>query len=113
MREVQKIFPGLLPYLMTQARLNFLPHRQSTVELCFARFGQTQPSFSTVFAPTFCNPALPAHNLEGSSEGRTVHREHFAQLALGHFPGRGERLQDGELSGPQPQRAERIFIELG
>jgi len=36
----------------------------------------------------------------------TVDHEHFAELALRHFSGERERLQDGELGGPQTHRSQ-------
>jgi hypothetical protein len=110
MVDFQKVFPSLLPELTTQARLNFLPGWQSTLELCFACFGQTQPPLSPVFARPFCDPALPAHDVKGPGESRTVHGEDFAEPTLGDFSGKREGLQDGELGDPQIQWAQRIFV---
>jgi hypothetical protein len=109
---VQEVFPGLLPQLTAQARLHFLPGRQSALELGFTAFGQAQPPFSPVLAAAFCDPTLPVHDLESSGESRTVHGEYFAQLALRNFSCERERLQDGELGSPQSQRAQHIFIKL-
>lgn len=110
---VQKVFPRLLPQLTAQACLHFLPGRQSALELGFTAFGQAQPPFSPVLAAAFCDPTLPVHDLESAGESRSVHSEYFAQLALSNFSSQRERLQDGELGGPQSQRAQRIFIKLG
>jgi hypothetical protein len=41
LRELQKIFPSLRAELTAQARLNFLPDRQSKAELCLSGAGQT------------------------------------------------------------------------
>lgn len=109
---VQKVFPGLLPQLTAQSRLHFLPGRQSALELGFTAFGQAEPPFSPVLAAAFCDPTLLIHDLESAGESRTVYGEYFAQLALSNLSSERERLQDGELGGPQPQRAQRIFIKL-
>lgn len=111
--ELHQAFPGLVSQLMAQARLNLFPEWKSAVELRFPGIGKTQPSFAAVLATALCDPALPGHQSEGSCEGCAVHSEHFAQLALSNFSSQRERLQDGELGGPQSQRAQRSFIKLG
>src|SRR5260370_17130465 len=103
----------MLPQLTAEARLHFLPDRQNTPELGFSALGQTQPSFSTVFAAALGDPALPAHDGERSRQACAVHRQHFAQLSLRHLSGTRERLQDGELRSPQPKRTHRLLVELG
>jgi hypothetical protein len=82
-------------------------------EFHFSRFGQTQPSFSPIFAAAFCDPTLLAHDSQRSSQACAVHREHFAQLALGHLSDTGKHLKDRELSSPQPKRTKRLLVELG
>jgi hypothetical protein len=109
---VQKVFPRLLSQLTAQARLRFLPGWQSALELGFPAFGQAQPPLSPVPAAAFCDPTLPVHDLESAGESRTVHGEYLAQLALRDFASERERLQDGELGGPESQRPQRIFIKL-
>ena len=113
MCDFQKAFPAQLSQLTAQARLNFLPGRQSTFELSFPVLSQTQPAFPPVIAATFCDPALSGHDSESSTKCRTVHDEHFAELALRYFSSEREGLQDGELGGPQIHRAQRVLIELG
>ena len=105
MRDFQKVIPGGFSQLTTQARLDSLG-RQSTFEMGFSGSSQTQPAFPPVFAATFCDPALSGHDSESSTECRTVDHEHFAELALRHFSGERERLQDGELGGPQTHRSQ-------
>ena len=113
MCDFQKVIPGGFSQLTTQARLDSLPGRQSTFEMGFSGSSQTQPAFPPVFAATFCDPALSGHDSESSTECRTVDHEHFAELALRHFCGEREHLQDGELGGPQTHRSQRVLIELG
>jgi hypothetical protein len=112
LRELQKIFPDLFPQLTSQARLHFFPNGQSALELDFSRFAQAYPSFSPVFATALSNPALTAHDGKGSSEAGAVHRQHFAELALGNLSGTLEDLEDRVLRGTEPERAEGAFVEL-
>jgi len=92
---------------------HFLPDGQSTIEFCFSAFGETQPSFSPVFAPALGDPTVPGHDLQSASQGGAVHREHFAQLPLRYLSGARKHLKDRELSAPQPKWAERLLIKLG
>jgi hypothetical protein len=61
-------------------------------ELSFPALSQTQPAFPPVIAATFCDPALSGHDSESSTKCRTVHDEHFAELALRYLSRERERL---------------------
>jgi hypothetical protein len=95
LHELQKAIPLLLPKLTAQARLHFLPNRLSALEFQFSCTSHPQPSFSPVFALSLRDPALPPHDGKRSCQACAVHRQHFAQLALRHFPGTRKHLQDG------------------
>src|SRR5207248_11366402 len=103
----------LLPHFAAQARLNFLPDRQSAPELRLSGPRKTQPSFSPVFAAALANPALAHHDGEGSRQTCAVHRQHFAKLSLRNLSGARKHLQDGELRSPQLNRPERVVVLLG
>jgi len=107
------VLPSLRPHLTAQAGLDFLPYRQSTPEFCRSTLGEAQQAFSPVPARAFCDPAPPAHDFQSPSQGSAVHRQHCAELPLADLSGARENLQDGELGGPQPKRAKRLFIMMG
>src|SRR5260370_28964201 len=81
--------------------------------LRFAGWAQRPPCPPPVLSTALGDPAPPGHDFQCSGQGCAVHREHFAQMALGYFSGEREKLQDRELSGAQAKRAKGLVIELG
>src|SRR5260370_21429797 len=71
-----------------------------------------RPWSPRVLSRALGDPAPPGHDFQCSGQGCAVHREHFAQMALGYFSGEREKLQDRELSGAQAKRAKGQVIEL-
>ena len=113
MSEAEKVVPHLCAELMAQARLNFLPGRQSAIELGFSGFCQVEPAFSTVFATALSDPSPAADDFQGASQSGAVDGENFAQLSLRQLSSKRECLKNGELGTPQPKRTEGIVVKLG
>jgi|SRR5271170_1525102 hypothetical protein len=113
MSELEKAIPGLVPKSVAQTGLDFFPNGEGAYEQRFSCGRETYPSFTLVLAAALCDPSLAAHDGERAREAGAVHRQDFAELALGDFTGKREGLQDGELRGPEAQGAQGVLVELG
>jgi hypothetical protein len=112
--ELEELIPRLRADPAAKARLQLLPDGQGAVELGLSGRGKAEPALAAVgVAAALENPATSSQDAERSREGGAIDGEDDGEPVLGNLSGEGERLEDGELSGAQAERAESRFIELG
>ena len=104
--------PALIAKLRAQTILNRLPSRRRQLELFSPRLRQGEQSLACIAPLARCNPLAPLHDRQRSRQRRRVQRQNLAQPPLRDLTRQRERLQDRELRSPQPQRPNRVVIEL-
>ena len=106
MCDFQKVIPGGFSQLTTQARLDLSQAGRARLKWASPDLvKRSQRSRRSLPRHSAIQPSLAMIRRVRLSVA-TVDHEHFAELALRHFSGERERLQDGELGGPQTHRSQ-------
>ena len=74
---------------------------------------QLKPPLPPVASLAPRDPSLPLHDCQRASQGGAVHAQEVSHLSLRDLARERERLQYGELRGPQSCGTQRLLVNLG